>query len=81
MKIKKYKLDDVNEFIKNYDMKNIIEIKKISNKKNIVEKSKRINLREKIFDRIKTRLNELKKNNKKLIEWIKIILILFLNKF
>ena len=47
MKIKKYKLDDVNEFIKNYDMnnimKNIIEIKKISNKKNIVEKSKRIN--------------------------------------
>ncbi len=70
IKFKKYKMNEINEFFKNYDMNNImnniIEIKKITNKKNIIDKSKRIYLREQLYERIKKKLDDLKIKHQKI---------------
>ena len=70
IKIKKYKLNEINDFLKNYDynniMNNIIEIKKITNKNNIIDKSKRIYLREHLYERVKMKLDELKSKHQKI---------------
>ena len=63
-------MNEINEFFKNYDMNNIInniiEIKKITNKKNIIDKSKRIYLREQLYERIKKKLDDLKIKHQKI---------------